>query len=37
MTEEAIYNSVCMAETMTGYRGVTVEALPYSFVEIKQS
>lgn len=36
-TEEAIYNSLCMAETMTGYRGVTVEALPYSFVEIKQS
>ncbi len=26
-TEEAIYNSLCMAETMTGYRG-TVEALP---------
>ncbi len=36
-TEEAIYNSLCMAETMTGYRGVTVHALPYSFVEIKQS
>jgi D-aminopeptidase len=36
-TEEAIYNSLCMAETMTGYRGVTVQALPYSFVEIKQS
>ena len=27
-TEEAIYNSLCMAETMTGYRGVTVYALP---------
>jgi D-aminopeptidase len=27
-TEEAIYNSLCMAETMTGYRGVTVEHLP---------
>jgi D-aminopeptidase len=27
-TEEAIYNSFCMAETMTGYRGVTVHALP---------
>lgn len=27
-TEEAIYNSLCMAETMTGYRGRTVEALP---------
>ena len=27
-TEEAIYNSVCMAETMTGYAGRTVHALP---------
>jgi len=27
-TEEAIYNSLCMAETMTGYRGRTVHALP---------
>jgi D-aminopeptidase len=27
-TEEAIYNSLCMAETMTGYRGVTVDQLP---------
>jgi D-aminopeptidase len=26
-TEEAIYNSLCMAETMSGYRGI-VEALP---------
>jgi D-aminopeptidase len=26
-TEEAIYNSLCMAETMTGFRG-TVNALP---------
>ena len=26
-TEEAIYNSLCMAKTMTGFRG-TVEALP---------
>ncbi len=26
-TEEAIYNSLCMAETMTGYRG-KIEALP---------
>ena len=33
MTEEAIYNSLCMAETMTGYRGVEVLALPFSFVE----
>ena len=27
-TEEAIYNSLCMAETMTGYRHRTVKALP---------
>ncbi len=27
-TEEAIYNSLCMAETMTGYRGITVDQLP---------
>lgn len=27
-TEEAIYNSLCMAETMTGYKGNTVHALP---------
>jgi D-aminopeptidase len=27
-TEEAIYNSLCMAETMTGFRGVTIEQLP---------
>ena len=26
-TEEAIYNSLCMAQTMTGYRNRTVEAL----------
>jgi D-aminopeptidase len=26
-TEEAIYNSICMAETMTGFKGRTVEAL----------
>ncbi|RGP81058.1 d-aminopeptidase [Fusarium longipes] len=26
-TEEAIYNVLCMAETMTGYKGRTVEAL----------
>ena len=29
--EEAIYNSLCMAETMTGFRGVTVQALPIPF------
>ncbi len=27
-TEEAIYNSLTMATTMSGYQGVTVEALP---------
>jgi D-aminopeptidase len=27
-TEEAIYNSLCMAETMTGHRGRIVPALP---------
>ncbi len=32
-TEEAIYNSLCMAETMKGYRGAKVVALPLSFVE----
>lgn len=26
--EEAIYNSLCMAETMTGYKGRTIHALP---------
>jgi len=34
-TEEAIYNSLCMAETMMGYRGAKVVALPFSFVENK--
>ena len=32
-TEEAIYNSLCMAETMTGYRGRKVEALPLDAVQ----
>ena len=32
-TEEAIYNSLCMAETMMGYHGVNVTALPFSFFE----
>ena len=32
-TEEAIYNSLCMAETMTGYRGRKVEALPLDTVQ----
>ncbi len=29
--EEAIYNSLCMAETTTGYRGRTVHALPLEY------
>ncbi|NOX38909.1 MAG: P1 family peptidase [Calditrichaeota bacterium] len=32
-TEEAIYHSLFAAETMTGYRGRTVEALPLKRVE----
>jgi D-aminopeptidase len=32
-TEEAIYNSLCAAETMTGYQGVKVTALPLSFFD----
>jgi D-aminopeptidase len=28
VTEEAIYNSLCGAETMTGFRGITIEQLP---------
>jgi D-aminopeptidase len=32
-TEEAIYNSLCMAETMTGTGGLTIPALPFSVVE----
>jgi D-aminopeptidase len=27
-TEEAVYNSLCMAETMTGHKGRTISALP---------
>jgi D-aminopeptidase len=27
-TEEAILNAMCMAETMTGFQGRTVHALP---------
>ena len=34
-TEEAIYNSLCMAQTMTGTGGVTIAALPFSVVEKK--
>jgi D-aminopeptidase len=33
VTEESIYNSLCMAETMMGARGAKVVALPFSFVE----
>ena len=32
-TEEAIYNSLCMAETMTGYKGKTVFQWVYNFAE----
>jgi D-aminopeptidase len=32
-TEEAIYNSLCMAETITGTGGVTIPALPLSVIE----
>ena len=32
-TEESIYNSLCMAETMTGFRGRTVKALPLDDLE----
>jgi D-aminopeptidase len=34
-TEESIYNSLCMAETMMGTHGAKVVALPFSFVENK--
>jgi L-aminopeptidase/D-esterase-like protein len=34
-TEEAIYDSLRVAETMMGYRGAEVVALPFSFVENK--
>ncbi|KAF4454236.1 hypothetical protein F53441_3236 [Fusarium austroafricanum] len=33
-TEEAIYNALCMAKTMTGYKGRTVEAL--DLVKVKE-
>ncbi|TQV93606.1 hypothetical protein V2A60_004211 [Cordyceps javanica] len=32
-TEEAILNALCMAETMTGFRGRTVEAMPLDRVK----
>ncbi len=34
-TEEAIYNSLCMAETMTGYKGKTIHALPLDGFMVK--
>jgi hypothetical protein len=36
-TQEAIYNSPCLAEMRIGYHGVKVVALPFSFVENKAS
>lgn len=39
-TEEAIYNSLCMAETMTGYSSATIDQLPLdklaNFVRIQK-
>ena len=32
-TEEAIYNSLYMAETMTGYKGRTAPALPFDAIQ----
>jgi D-aminopeptidase len=32
-TEEAIYNSLCMAETVTGYQGRKIEGLPLEAVQ----
>ena len=32
-TEESIYNSLCMATTMIGYKGRIVEALPFTLLE----
>jgi D-aminopeptidase len=31
--EEAIYNSLCMAETMTGYKKQTIRALPLEIIQ----
>lgn len=33
VTEEAIYNSLCMAETMKGYQGRTAKALPLDWTQ----
>jgi D-aminopeptidase len=35
--EEAIYNSLCMAETMTGYKGRTISALPLNRIMVQAS
>lgn len=35
-TEEAIYNSLCMATSMTGYQGHTVDALPLAVLSRRQ-
>lgn len=35
-TEEAIYNSLCMATTMTGYGGQTIAALPLDLLSRRQ-
>mgnify|MGYP002738708351 FL=1 len=32
-TEEAIYDSLCMATTTTGYQGRVVEALPLELLQ----
>lgn len=33
VTEDAIHNSLCMAETMTGFRGRTGKSLPLDDLE----
>jgi D-aminopeptidase len=33
-TEEAIYNSLCMAEAMTGYKDLTIHALPLDVLNL---
>ena len=37
VTEEALYNSLCMAETMTGFQGRTIHALPLDFLTTARS
>ena len=36
-TEEAIYNSLCMATSLTGYQGHRAEALPLDKVRVNVS